>query len=165
MGAPFDQTNDTYPSEAFVGYGAALLVGDGASPEVFTEIAEIVKITPGPISTAVYDRTHLRSPEGHREKMPGIRDSGPFGLEGNWRPDHPSQSNDDGSGSPSGAGGVVFLARTRAIRNFKILLPSGIEWPFRGFFSSYQPGEITTEGISKFTAEVQPSQDTTAALP
>ena len=161
----FNQTTDAYPSEAFLGYGGSLWVGDVTSPHIYAKIAEVTKITPGAMTTAAADRTHLQSPEAHREKIPGIRDTGPFGIEGNWLPTDPTQSNDAG-GSPQ-TGGLVYLARTRAIRSWKILLndPAGTEWPFRGFISSFQPGEISIENIAKFTAEITPTQDVSADLP
>lgn len=160
---PFNQTTDSYPSEAFIGYGASLWVGDASSPISYSRVAEVTKITPGAMTTAAADRTHLQSPEAHREKMPGIRDTAPFGIEGNWRPDDPSQSNDPG-GSPQ-SGGLVYLARTRAVRDWKIVLADDTEWPFRGFISSFQPGEIGVENTAKFNAEITPSKDVSAALP
>lgn len=157
-----------YESQAFHGYGSQLLVGDGASPETFYPIAEVTTITPGAMTTAAITTTHLESPEAHAEKIPGMRDTGAIGLVGNWLPTDPSQSNDDGTSSPpAGAGGLVFLARTRAVRNFKIKLsnPQQTEWPIRGFISSFQPGAIGVDDKVSFTAEITPSKDTAAALP
>jgi hypothetical protein len=177
----FDPANDGYASEAFHGYGSALFVGDGASPENFVAVAEVLTIAPGAMTTAAIDRTHLRSPQAHREKIPGIRDTGPFTITGNWRPQNVTQSNDAGEGSPGGSpvdqpGGLVYLARTRAVRNFKIVLSDGLagvgspsttdtEWPFRGFVSSFHPGEIGIDNVVKFTAEITPTQDISADLP
>lgn len=166
-----DVTGTFYPSEGIHGYGAELLVGDDGSPEDFEAIAFINKITPGDMSTAVIDRTHLRSPEAHREKMAGIRDSGPFTIEGTWAPTHESQSN-AGSGSPgSGSfadGGLVALWRRRVEKNFKIILNDGspgTEWPFRGVVTKFQPGEIGIDDKINFTAEITPLQDFSADLP
>ncbi len=164
----FDQTNDAYQSEAFSGYGSALLVGSGDSPESFVAIAEVLTIQPGAMTTSVLDRTHLRSPEAHKEKIPGLRDTGPFTITGNWRPTDFTQSNHDGdAGSPGGADGLVFLARTRAVRNWKIQLSDEdqTEWPFQGFISSFHPGEINADAVCKFTAEITPTKDISAALP
>lgn len=92
-----DRSNTNYAAEdAIHGYGAQLMVGDGGTPEVFEAIAGVVSITPGEMSTADIDRTHLRSPDAHREHMPGIRDSGPFELEMIWLPKEQSQSNAGG---------------------------------------------------------------------
>lgn len=119
-----DVTNTYYAGEAKIGYGAQLLVGQGETPtETFVAIADLNEITPGDMTTEVHDKTHLRSPEAHREKLAGLRDSGAFGVSGNWRPNHGSQSNAGGDGFPTG--GLVALWRTRQERNFKILLPFG----------------------------------------
>ena len=78
-----DVTDTYYPGEAFTGYGVQLLVGQGgASPETFVAIADLETITPGDMSTTVIEKTHLRSPEAHKEKMAGLRDSGAFALGG-----------------------------------------------------------------------------------
>lgn len=117
-----DVTNTFYPGEAKTGYGAQLLAKVD-EPNVYAAFADISEITPGDMTTETHDKTHLRSPEAHREKMAGLRDSGPFGLTGNWRPKHGSQSNAGGDGFPTG--GLVALWRTRKETDFKILLPFG----------------------------------------
>src|SRR5688572_33246281 len=131
-----NRTNTYYANEdAIHGYGAQLLVGTTTSPQTFQAIAAILTITPGEMSTDVIDRTHLRSPDAHREKMAGIRDSGPFTIEGTWLPNDESQSNDGGGSGAFAAGGLVYLWRTRAERDFIIELGDGspgTEWPFRG---------------------------------
>lgn len=160
-----DVTNTYYAGDAFHGYGSQLLVGQNDSPETFVAIADVTNITPGEMNTANIQKTHLRSPEGHHEKLPGLRDSGPFTITGNWRPKHGSQSNAGGDGHTIG---LVGLWRTRAVRNFKIVLSDGspaTEWPFRGFVSKFQPGEIGSEDKVPFTAEITPESDFSADLP
>lgn len=171
-----DLTDTFYESKAFHGYGAQLLVGAGDStpgPESFMAIAEILTITPGSMDTANIDKTHLRSPEAHKESMPGLRETGAFGLSGNWVPDEPTHSNNAGSATaPVAAPGLVALSRSREVRNFIIRLPyktgtpaAEMEWPFQGYISKFQPGEIGTEDKVNFTAEVMPVRDISAALP
>lgn len=160
-----DVTGTYYAGEAIFGYGTQLLVGDAASPESFEAIADVTKITPGKMSTEVKDKTHLRSPDRHREKFAGIRDSEPFTVTGNWRPTHQSQSNAGGGTSAFASGGLVYLWRTAAERNFKIVLPTATEWPFRGVVTGFQPGEISNDGSIPFTAEITPLQDFSANLP
>src|SRR5678809_1143848 len=151
-------TDTFYPGEAFTGYGAQLKVGQGgSSPEDFVAIADAESITPGEMSTNVVEKTHLRSPEAHREKLAGLRDSGAFAISGNWRPTHGSQSNVGGDGFTSG--GLVALWRNRSERNFQIVLADGSPgtvWPFRGVVTKFQPGEIVGEGKVGFTAEITP---------
>lgn len=161
-----DVTDLFYEGEAFLGYGSQLLVGqDDGSPETFVAIADVEKITPGDMSTATVKKTHLRSPEAHQEKLAALRDSGPFTIMGNWRPRHGSQSNAGGDGHTLG---LIGLWRTRAERNFKIVLADaspGTEWPFRGVVTKFQPGEITGEDKVPFTAEITPLTDFSADLP
>lgn len=162
-----DVTDTYYPGEAFTGYGVQMLVGQGgASPEAYAAVADVESITPGDMTTNVIEKTHLRSPEAHREKLAGLRDSGPFALTGNWRPTHGSQSNAGGDGHTTG--GLIALWRTREQRNFKIVLTDGspgTEWPFRGVVTKFQPGEITGDNKVTFSAEITPLSDNSAALP
>ena len=160
-------TDTFYAGSSFIGYGTQLMVHqDDGSPGTYAAIADVESITPGDMSTAVVDKTHLRSPEAHREKLAALRDSGPFSLVGNWRPTHGSQSNAGGDGFT--AGGLIALWRTRAERLFKIVLSDGspaTEWPFRGVVTKFQPGEIGIDGKVTFTAEITPLQDFSADLP
>jgi hypothetical protein len=166
-----NRTDQFYAAEAAIhGYGAQLMVGDGATPtEGFEAVATLVTITPGEMSTEDIDRTHLRSPDAHKEHMPGMRDSGAFEVEGIWLPLEESQNNDGGGSGSFATGGLISMWRDRQIRNFKIVLfadgsPS-IEWPFRGYVSQFQPGEITTEDKINFTAGFQPTEAYDEALP
>lgn len=164
-----DRTDSFYAAEdAIHGYGAQLLVGDGASPEAFEAIAGVVSITPGEMNTADIDRTHLRSPDAHKEHMPGMRDSGPFSVQGIWLPNEQSQSNTGGGSGAFVSGGLIALWRARTTHNFRIKLNDGspaTEWPFRGYVSKFQPGEIGPDDKINFTAEFTPTEAYDADLP
>ena len=163
-----DVTDTYYPSEAFAGYGSQLEVGDGTSPEHFEAVAFIDRITPGNMSTTVIDRTHLRSPHAHMEKLAGLRDSGPFAIEGYWAPKHESQSNAGGGTGSFAHGGLIAMWVDRQVRNFRIVCPDGSPatvFPFRGFVSKFQPGELSGNAAVKFTAEITPVEDFSASLP
>jgi hypothetical protein len=152
-------TGTYYPGQAFHGYGTELYVGqDNGTPETFVAVADVFSITPGEMTTAVIEKTHLRSPDAHREKLAGLRDSGPFTITGNWRPDHGSQSNTGGDGFNT-PGGLLYLWRTRTERNMQIVLSDGTPptvWPFRGVVTRFQPGEIGVNDKVNFTAEITP---------
>lgn len=165
-----DRTDDFYPAEGAIhGYGAQLMVGNGASPEAFESIAGVVSITPGEMATEDIDRTHLRSPDAHREHMPGIRDSGAFTVEMIWLPDEQSQSNAGGGSGSFQNGGTIALWRDRSIHNFKIALMGGgspgLEWPFRGYVSRFQPGQIGVADKINASAAFQPTQAYDTSLP
>lgn len=166
-----DRTDTFYAAEdAIHGYGAQLQVGDGSSPEVFESIAGVVRITPGAMTTEDIDRTHLRSPDAHREHMPGIRDSGAFSVEMIWLPDEQSQSNVGGGSGAFSGGGTIALWRDRTIHNFRIVLfrpgsPAAVLWPFRGYVSQFQPGEIGVADKINATASFMPTEAYDADLP
>jgi len=163
-----DVTNTFYASEAIHGYGAQLLVGDGASPETFQAIAAVSRIQFGDMTTAVIDKTHLRSPEAHREKLAGLRDSGPFTVEGIWMPNDESQSNTGGGSGSFTNGGLIAMWISRAEYNFKLVLNDGspsTELPFAGIVTKFQPGEVGEADKINFTAEITPVRDFSAALP
>ena len=181
-----DVTGAYYAGDAFHGFGTELLVGDGASPEEFAAIADVTSITPGDMSTAVHDKSHLRSRNAHREKLAGMRDSGPFVITGNWRPRHESQSNGTtqavegyvGSGgaelgalgaaaSSFAQGGLLAFSIDRQPRNFIIRLPlaTPLDWPFRGIVTKFQPGQIGLDDKTGFTAEITPESDFSGDLP
>lgn len=170
MAIQADVTNDFYAiaDDVKTGYGAQLMVGDGASPEVFEAIAGVVSITPGEMSTEDVDVTHLRSPDAHREHRAGIRNSGAFTVAFKWLPDHASQSNAGGGLHPFASGGLIALWRGRLNHNFKIVLDDGsprTTWPFRAYVASFQPGEIGVPGVIDGTATFMPSESYDADLP
>lgn len=158
-----DLTDTYYPAEGSRhGYGAQVLVGDGASPETFEAIAEVRSIAFGEMVTAEYDRTHLRSPDAHRETAPALRSSGAFTLQMNWRPEHESQSNTGGGSGSFAGGGLLNIWINREIRNFKVVesnasSPNNVEIPFTGFISRYQPGTIGPDDGPGLTVEIKPT--------
>lgn len=167
-----DRSNTFYAvaDSAIHGYGAQLMVGDGGGSETFQAIAAILSITPGDMSTADIDTTHLRSPDAHREHRAGIRDSGAFTVTGVWLPTDESQSNAGGGSGSFTSGGLIALWRGRQNHNFKIVLPDNegspsIEWPFRGYVSQFQPGEIGVDDKINFTASFMPTEAYDSDLP
>lgn len=166
-----NRTDTFFAAEAAIhGYGAQLMVGDGATPtEGFEAVAALTTITPGEMSTEDIDRTHLRSPDAHKEHMPGMRDSGAFECEGVWLPLEESQNNAGGGSGSFTEGGLIALWRARTIHNFKIVLfadgsPS-IEWPFRAYVSQFQPGEIGVDDKINFSVGFQPTEAYDSDLP
>lgn len=160
-----DLTNTFYPAEGSAhGYGSQLLVGfdsgSPGSPEIFEAVAEVRSIAFGDMSTATYDRTHLRSPAAHTEIEAALRSSGAFSLECNWRPRHESQSYNGGGSGVFLGGGTLRMWVERQTRNFKIVKTEGtdadLELPFTGFVSRYQPGPIGATDGPNLTLEIQP---------
>lgn len=162
-----DVTGTFYASEGNIGYGAELRVGqDNGSPETFVAIAQVDTITFGDMTVNILNKTHLRSPGRAHEKLSGIRDLGPFTITGTLNMKHGSHNNAGGDGFTSG--GMIAIHRNQDERNFELEIPDGSPntvLPFRGVISRLALGELSLEGIQKFTADVQPLQDYTADLP
>ena len=170
MPVPTNVTGSNYAvaDDAIHGYGAELQVGNGASPETFESIAALLTITPGEMTTADIDCTHLRSPDAHREHRSGIRDSGAITCTGVWLPTHASQSNAGGGSGSFSSGGLIAMWRGRQNHNFKIVLAEGSpdnEFPFRAYVSQFQPGEIGVDDKINFTVSFMPNQAYDTDLP
>lgn len=155
-----DLTDTYYPAEGkFHGYGTQWMIGDGVSPETFEAVAEVVNIAPGKMSTAVFDRTHLRSPNAHREKLAGLRDSEPFTMQLNYRPKHESQNNTGGGSGSFTSGGVLAMHIAREERTHKIVFTDdspATEMEFTGIITGYQVSPVGTDDGPNLTVEVTP---------
>lgn len=162
-----DVTDQFYAGEAFIGYGAQFKVGQGDSPETFVAVPDIESITMGDMTTGVVDKTHLRSPGRHREKLATLRDSGPIVLAGNYRPSHGAHMQNGGDGFDA-AHSLLSLWRNVTENNFEIEMPEAVGstvLPLRGVVTRYQIGNLTLDGKVPFTCEVTPLQDYSGGLP
>lgn len=157
-----DVTGDFYAGEAIIGYGAEFRVGQGnSSPETMTAVADVSLIQPGDMTTGVIDKTHLRSPNRHREKKATLRDSGAFMVQGNYRPGHGSHTVAGGDGF-STTHNLPALWRDVREANFEIGIPSDDGSPdeevlsFAGVVTKYQIGSLQVDQKVDFTAEITP---------
>mgnify|MGYP001586374955 FL=1 len=80
-------------SDAFSAQNSFLSIGDSASPNTFTEIAEVTSIG-GPTQTSEkIDVTHLRSTSGYREYLPSFKDGGEVACVANYIPSDDSHAS------------------------------------------------------------------------
>jgi len=118
-------------SDAFWVYGSKLQLGNGASPEVFADVAEVQDITPPPLSRDSIDVTNQSSPNGWREKIPGFRDGGEVKFKCNWLPQNATQDE---------ATGLLSSFGDDDVHNWKIVLPDTVTTiAFAGFVSGFEP--------------------------
>lgn len=115
---------------ADIGYGTTFSTGDGASPEVYTELAEVTKITPPNISRDAVEATHMKSPNAWREFIAGLKNGGDVSLEINY--------------DPNGAAATSFMAElglsgVNAKKNRKITFTDGTVWSFKGILTAFEP--------------------------
>ncbi len=118
-------------SNAAMGAGAAFGIGDGASSESFSDLSEVLSISPPSQSTDIIDVTHLKSTNRLREFIAGFIDPGDVSLELNHVP---------GSAADTAIQALEGLSTTT---NFRVTFPDGtsgsVTWIFAGFLSGYEP--------------------------
>src|SRR5690242_14242436 len=71
-------------SQAALGLGASLSIGDDVSPVVYTEVAELNSIDFDGFTADQVDVTHLKSPNNMAESIPGLLKPGAINFTGNW---------------------------------------------------------------------------------
>lgn len=130
-------------TSAAIGYGAAFGIGDGASPEVFTDLAEVFSITPPSETIDIIDATHMASPSRRREFIPGLVDTGDTSFELNFVPGGSAETALDAE-----------IGKTTTT-NFRITFPDGSSgsatWIFAGFVTGFEP---SVPNEDKMTATV-----------
>lgn len=103
-------------TNALIGYGVHLARGDGASPEVFTNLAEVTELSTPSMTKDQVEATHTDSPDSFREYIPGFKDGGEFTATCNFLPDDATQND------TSGGAFNDFVNETTS-RNWKITFP------------------------------------------
>lgn len=99
-------------SVAVHAHGTLLKRGDGASPEVFATIAEVMNISgPGTQADAI-EVTHQESIESFREYIGGMKDGGEISFELNFLPANATQ------------GTAGLFGRVGEKDNYQLLLPT-----------------------------------------
>lgn len=120
------------------GFGTLFKIGNGATSEVFTSIAEVKSIAGPNMSLQLVEATHMESPSGFQEWLPSFKDAGDVSLVLNFLP------------ASTGHKGLTtdFAARTK--RNFKIVFPNtaGTTWSFSGYISAFAPNASIGDMLS-----------------
>ena len=125
-------------SNAFWSYGSKFKVGNGATPEVFSDVAEVKDITPPQYEREVHDVSHHGSDGGFKEYIAGWRDGGEVELLLNWLPT--DGTHDDKTG-------LLADYHDNARHNYKIVLPDNLATiAFSGVITAYQPDMETAKG-------------------
>lgn len=79
-------------TQSKLGFGTLLKYGDGASPEVFTKVAEITGDIEGPgLSRDMQQATHMESPDAYHEYIAGLKDGETVEFEANFISENTSQ--------------------------------------------------------------------------
>ena len=114
--------------------GTQLQVGDGAGPEVFTTVAEVLDITGPGIEREEIDTTSHDVSDGFRTFIAGLADGGEVSFDIQYTPGHATHAET--------ARGIVSLALSGTVANWRVVLPvtPSKRWNFTGFVSGFEPG-------------------------
>lgn len=123
---------------ADIGYNAAFGIGTG--PTTFTDVAEVVSITPPGMTRDAVDATHLKSAGAWRQFIAGLKDAGEASLTLNW---------------VAAANDTLLTAFNAETGNYQITFPNGVMMRFAGFFTAYTPPELTADGKMEASVTVK----------
>jgi hypothetical protein len=122
--------------------GTILKRGDGATPEVFTTVPDVVSISGPDATKAEIDVTDLLSTA--KEFKGGLADFGRLTVELNYIPGnsvHTAMRND-------------FINASSPVRNWQILFVNGRQWNFAGYVGGF-PGNTQADNVQKGTLTIR----------
>jgi predicted secreted protein len=134
-------------TSAFWAYGSTIQLGDAATPEVFTSIAEITELAFLEMSRDKIDVTSHSSADGYREKMPGLRDAGKISVKANWLPNNATHDETTG---------ILAKFNDNVLHNWKIIAPSTlVTAAFAGYVSDFKADlPLEEQGQLEFAIEI-----------
>lgn len=124
-------------SEAVSSTGILLFIGNGASPEVFTdEVPELTTITPpasfrNPLETSTHN-------DGEESHVLGIRRSDTISGRVNWLVANPIHQQMEADFNAAGSG---------TKRNYRIVYPDGTKVTFGARVERWAPVEATVDSV------------------
>lgn len=118
-------------SEGMSAFGTLLKIGDGATPEVFTAIAEVTSIDGPSMELETIEITNHSSEDGWREYVGGLLDAGEISLEFNFLPTDATQGY---------GGGLLQDMVNRTKRNFELVFPDSgaTTWGFTALVTKFE---------------------------
>lgn len=109
------------------GFGTKLKRGDGATPELFTAIAEITNIGGPGLARDTYETTTHGSPGGWRQFIGGLKDGGEVSADVNY---HPSEHD-----------ALVADFDDTGARTYQVVFPDpeSTTWTFQAILTGFEP--------------------------
>ncbi|MDZ7906336.1 MAG: phage tail tube protein [Cypionkella sp.] len=108
---------------ADIGYDSSFSI-EGTTPGTYVAVAEVVSIQPPGRTRDSVEATHLKSPDGYKEFIAGMKDTSEVSLSLNWLP------------SVTDVLVTAFEANTG---KYQITAPGGVRMQFPGFFTGLHP--------------------------
>ncbi len=131
-------------TQAISAFGTLLKMGDGATPESFTTIAEITEIGGPALSLERLDATHMQSTGGWKEKIGGLLDGGEVTFSIQYVPTHATHN---------ASTGLISRMVAKSVDNYQLVFPdaSSTTWTFAALVAGFEP-DAPHDG--KLTADV-----------
>jgi predicted secreted protein len=134
------------------GFGTQLEQGDGATPEVFTPIANITNISLPAPAVDTYDVTSHDSPTRYREFVNGLIDAGEVSCDINYDPEEHDT--------------IMSGIAASEVGNFRITFPSGAQWAFAAVITGFEASVPIDDKMSgSLTFKVSGAVTATPATP
>jgi len=117
---------------AISSWGTLLQIGDGATPENFTTIAEVLDLNPPALAQDTEEVTSHDSPLGWAEHIGTILRGGEVTFDINYEP---TEATHDA------ATGLIADMVARTVRNFHLVLPdvAATTWAFSALVKGFVP--------------------------
>lgn len=130
-------------------FGTALMMGDGAGPEVFTEIANVTNIGGPALSLDTEDVTTHDSTAAFEEHVPTVLRTGEVSLDIVYDPN---------AGTADATTGLVAKLENKTLTNFQLIFPDTTQWDFAAYVTGFEPsaphdGALTATVKMKITGE------------
>lgn len=111
-------------------FGTFLQVGDGATPENFTTIAEVGDISGPAVSRDTEEVTNHSSPDGYEEFITTIKRSGEVTFPINFIPTDPTHDQSTG---------LLAMLDSGVLKNWRLLLSTtGRRWQFAALVTNFE---------------------------
>lgn len=119
-------------------------------PKVYTNLVELVSVTPPERTQETIDATHHGSPDKYREYIPGLKDGGEVPFNYNWTKDGQT---------------ALITAMDAGKGEYKVLAPDGSAEVFQAIITSvaYDPMEIDGKMVGSGSMKVSGKPVYTAA--
>ncbi len=119
-------------TQALSAFGTLLKIGDGASSETFTTIAEVTDIGGPELALEIAEVTSHSSTNGWKEKIGALLDGGQVSFSINYIPTNSTHNNTNG---------LIADMVARTLRNFTLTFPQATVWSFSALVVGFSPTE------------------------
>lgn len=141
-------------TRAIIGYGTTVFLGDSSSPGVYTQLQEVIEVTPPNAQVDDVEATHFTSDNRTREYIAGLIEGGEASVAMNRIP---------GSATEILIMGLQTSGTRIAVR---IIWPNGTIWEFVGHVKGYETASpIDDRMTATATLKVDGSQTITIPSP